>query len=237
MTRFFPVPNSVINYAGVFLMAAGVSADDTSCSSTRRSMDDSYLDACRPQRVSAAEKRAVISSLPPKGEITDFSVAEGEKLRSLARVLEVHGRDDVYDIKVVDLGPATTALHGKAVLLISRSALRILGSDELQALTAHEIGHEYVWNEWHVASRHRNHQRLRDLELICDAVAALTLTRIGVPPERLLAALRRVDAYNAMGFGDALDRSSHPTLSQRDAVVARVKANNKRAPANTKRAP
>ena len=90
-------------------------------------------------------------------EITEFRAAEGEKLRTLARVLEVHGRNDVYEIKAIEVAPATTALHGKAVLLISR-CLQILGSDELQALTAHEIGHEYVWNEWHVASRRRNHQ-------------------------------------------------------------------------------
>jgi hypothetical protein len=228
MTRLLPVPNSVMGFTGVFLMTAALSASDRSCSSIRRSIDDAYLDTCRPQPVSAAEKQAVIASLPPHGDITDFSAAERDKLRTLGRVLEVHGRDDVYEIKVIDVAQATTSLHGKAVLLISRSALQILGSDELQALIAHEIGHEYVWSEWHVAARHRNHQRLRDLELMCDAVAVLTLARIGVPPERLLAALRRVDAYNAMQFGDPLNRSSYPTLRERDAAVARARANNKR---------
>jgi Zn-dependent protease with chaperone function len=130
-------------------MIGAVTADDRSCSSGRRSMEDAYLDACRPQPISAAEKESVISSLPPEGEITDFSVAEREKLRSLRRVLDIHRRDNVYEIKVTDVAPATTALHGKAVLLISRSALQILSSEELQALTAHEIGHEHVWKDWH----------------------------------------------------------------------------------------
>jgi hypothetical protein len=211
-------------------MVPALSPNDRSCSSTRRSTNDEYLDACRPQPVTTAERQAIISSLPPDGEVTELSAAEREKVRTLRPVLEVHGRHDVYEIKVVDVAPAGTALHGKAVLLISRSALQILGSDELRALTAHEIGHEYVWNEWHVASRHGNDQRLRDLELICDAVAALTLARIGVPPERLMSALRSVDAYNTKRFGAALDGSSYPTFGQREAVVARVRANNKRSP-------
>jgi hypothetical protein len=39
-----------------------------------------------------------------------------------------------------------------------------------------------VWAEYGLASRRKNKKRLRHLQLMCDAIAAQTLLRIGVPP-------------------------------------------------------
>jgi Zn-dependent protease with chaperone function len=39
-------------------------------------------------------------------------------------------------------------LYGRAVLLISLPALRLLRAEQLEALVAHEIAHEYWWDAW-----------------------------------------------------------------------------------------
>ncbi|MGI8671995.1 MAG: hypothetical protein ACR2LU_05255 [Luteitalea sp.] len=79
--------------------------------------------------------------------------------------------------------------------MISRPALELLAAEELQGVIAHEVGHEYVWDEWENATRQGNSDKLKDLELICDAVGALTRARIGVPPERLITGLQRLATY------------------------------------------
>jgi hypothetical protein len=57
--------------------------------------------------------------------------------------------------------------------LISKSALALLDSDELQAAVAHEIGHEYVWAKHEAAWEQKDSRRLQELELFCDGVATL----------------------------------------------------------------
>ena len=59
-----------------------------------------------------------------------------------------------YEIKVIDLPQAGMALHDRAVLLITAPTIALLSAAELQAMAAHEIGHEYVWTEWNRAHQH-----------------------------------------------------------------------------------
>jgi hypothetical protein len=87
-------------------------------------------------------------------------------------------------------------LHAQAVLLISLPALRPLDSQELQAVVAHEIAHEHVWQEYAVAQMHNDTARLRELELTCDAIAVLTLMRLGVNPDRLVTAVEKGLRFN-----------------------------------------
>jgi Zn-dependent protease with chaperone function len=117
---------------------------------TQRAID---LDACRPTPISAGEKDMVLKSLPPEGEVTKLAESERRKLTDLARVLRFHRRDGVYALKVISVPQAWTGLHGRAVLLISLPALQLLDSQELQALVAHEVGHEYLWKEYAAARK------------------------------------------------------------------------------------
>lgn len=108
------------------------------------------LETARPTPVSAGEKARILSSLPETGEITNLNAQTLHKLAALSRVLRA--TDSVYVIKVIAVPQAAIGLHGRAVLLISETALTLLGADELQAMVAHEIGHEYVWLEYDVPS-------------------------------------------------------------------------------------
>jgi hypothetical protein len=180
------------------------------------------LDFCRPAPANAAEKSLVLASLPAEGELTTFSRTQREKLDRLRAALRVHARDSVYAVKVIDVGTITTALAGRAVLLISRPALDLLDGDELQALAGHEVGHEYVWNEFEAATRAKDANRLRQLELTCDRVAAQTLLRLGISPTRLTRGLARALGFNRARFETALNESSYPTLRERAAIVKEV---------------
>ena len=59
------------------------------------------------------------------------------------------------------------------------NTLKLLEAEELRALVAHEIGHEYVWVDYARASARDDHRRLKDLELLCDAIAIVTVAWAG----------------------------------------------------------
>jgi hypothetical protein len=132
-------------------------------------------------------------------------------LQSLHRVLIYHERDQVFDIKVIDLPQAYVGLHGRAILLISRPALAVLTAAELQALIAHELGHDFLWREF---EQGRSGPARQALELECDGIAALTLVALGLDPTRLLAATRKMDQFNER-FGTPSNVADYPTPAER----------------------
>jgi hypothetical protein len=189
------------------------------------------LDACRPVPVSADEKRNVLESLPADGEVTQLTESERRKLNDLTAILRIHERDGVYVVKVISVPQAWTGLYGRAVLLISLRALELLRSEELQALVAHEIGHEYIWQEYADAQKAKNIARLRELELTCDAIAVLTLQRVGIKADRLIHGLEKVSWYNRERFGWATNEGSYPPLiARRNLVKAMSSATRQRSP-------
>jgi hypothetical protein len=99
----------------------------------------------RPIPVAGELKAKIIRSLPREGEVTRLNASQLRKLEALKPVLEVHDRLSVYTIKVIEVPEAVVALHERSVLLISEPGLALWNAAQLQALAAHEIGHEYTW--------------------------------------------------------------------------------------------
>jgi hypothetical protein len=130
-------------------------------------------------------------------------------------VLRAAERDSVYAIKVIDVPQAAIGLHARAVLLISEAALTLLRADELQAVTAHEIGHEYVWLDYERASTLGDRNRLKELELVCDGIAIVTLHRLGMKASWLTTGLEKISRFNQERLGTARNESSYPTLVER----------------------
>jgi hypothetical protein len=182
------------------------------------------LDACRPVPVDAEEKTLVLKSLPSEGEVTQLTESERQKLKDLGAVLRLHARERVYELKVIALPQAWVGLYERAVLLISLPALKLLDSEELQAIVAHEIGHEYVWQEYALARTRNDTTRLRELELACDAIAVVTLARIGVKPDRLITAVEKGLRFNHDRFGRPNNENSYPSLQARRKLVKRISA-------------
>jgi hypothetical protein len=183
---------------------------------TARKLD---LDACRPEPISTLEKAAVLDSLPVEGAVTHFSTGERRKIEALDPVLRAQSRKGVYKVIIITVPQAWTGLHARAVLLISLPALALLTSEELQAVVAHEIGHEYVWQQYESARTRKDAKRLRELELVCDAIAIATLRRIGVAPERLESACEKVYSYNRERLGVALNDDIYPSLKARRQLI------------------
>jgi len=183
-----------------------------------------WLHTARPTPVSAEEKARVLASLPLEGEITDLNVADRTKLAGLRRVLQATDRDSVYVVKVVDVPQAGVGLHGRAVVLISERALALLDADELQALTAHEIGHEYVWDEYERAIRLADGNRVKDLELMCDAIAIVTLNELGVDSSRLISGIEKISRFNRDRLGTAMNERNYPNVAERRAFARSIRA-------------
>jgi hypothetical protein len=199
-----------------------VAANQTCADSAQLVMDVMDLDACRPAPVGANEKTILLKSLPAEGEITQLTASQRRKLKELGPVLRIHGREGVYELKVIALPQAWTGLYGRAAILISLPALRLLNSEELQAVVAHEIGHEYVWQEYARAQIRNDTACLRELELACDAIAVLTLVRLGVKPDRLVTATEKEFRFNSDRFGRSQNENSYPSLKARRDFVKRI---------------
>jgi Zn-dependent protease with chaperone function len=180
------------------------------------------FDSVRPVPVSDAERGRILAMLPREGDVRHLNPAQQKKVAAVRRVLELHRREAVYVIKVVQVPQAAVALHARAVVLVSERALDFLDAEELQALVAHEVGHEYFWDEYFRARRDNSQSSLRRLELLCDGWAVITLERVGLNPKRLTSALEKLVRYNRDRFGVALNDDDYPAVSERRRFVGRL---------------
>lgn len=215
--------------ASLFFASPAVAAQDGSTLETalhfftRHDADGiERLASVRPAPVSPAEREDVLAQLPPEGDVRDLDTAQRNKLAVARRVLELHGRETVYEVKVIDVPQAAVALHARAVLLVSEAALDLLDPGELQALIAHEVGHEYFWSEYFQARRDSDRSLLQTLELICDGLAIVTLRLAGMDPQRLTSALEKVVRYNRDRFGAALNEENYPAIGERRKFARRL---------------
>jgi hypothetical protein len=180
------------------------------------------LDSARPAPVSPAEREGVLAKLPPEGDVRDLDTPQRKKLAAARRVLERHGREAVYVVKVIEVPQAAVALHARTVVLVSKPALDLLELEELQALVAHEVGHECFWREYFRARRDNDRSLLQTLELRCDGFAIVTLRRAGIDPKRLTAALEKVVRYNRDRFGAARNEDDYPAIGERRRFATRL---------------
>ena len=179
------------------------------------------LEQARPDPVTPVQKQAVLRSLPPEGDIRSLDGSQRRKIAAARRILAVHGREAVYEIKVIDVPQAVVALHGRVVVLVSEAALDLVDAEELQALVAHEVGHEYFWAEYVRARQTADRGLLHILELQCDGIAITTLRREGIDPARLTEALEKIIRHNRDRFGEARNEDRYPTIGERRKFAAR----------------
>jgi Zn-dependent protease with chaperone function len=161
-------------------------------------------------------RAAVIAALPTEGEVKTLTVAQREKIAAVVPVLRAHGNEADYLLKVVSSPQARVAIHARFVVLITDTALRVLTSAQLQAVTSHEIGHAYFWDEYEAAQQAGDWSRRRELELYCDGLAILTLRSLGATPEALIDGLQAIEATNRLkGLATDPMRQSHPSMAER----------------------
>jgi hypothetical protein len=179
-----------------------------------------FLDALRPLPLAAVLRAQVVASLPMEGEVRP-SVKEARKLATLEPVLRYHHRQDVLQLKLITVGHAFVGLHARTVLLVSREALDLLDGPKLQALIAHEIGHEYFWDEYQAAVARDDQDEVRELELRCDGVAVITLRQLALDPHALVEAVRALTRFNE-SVGAVASAGSYVSLKERIAFVETI---------------
>ena len=174
---------------------------------------DSALATIRPRPIGAEEKRRALAELPMKGELRP-TAGDMAKLKRLRPVLIYHKREAVFEIKVIDVPQAAVVLHARSVVLVSRPALRLVTALELQAIVAHEMGHEFFREEEH--ARNESDVRTRhELELRCDAIAILTLLHLGLDPASVVSAAQKLTRFNEL-LGMTTDSEQYPTTAERE---------------------
>ena len=225
-----------ICFAGLALTATKPTAQELSIASASDLLRTDpaelvrLLEAARPAPVPTIERASILSRLPENGEVHDLDSRSQRKLAALLPVLEASQRESVYEIKVIDVAQAGVGIHERLVLLISRVALGLLSADELQAVVAHEIGHEYVWADRERAVAVGDHERLQDLELVCDIIAVTILRGIGQSTSPLIAGIEKISRFNTAHLGTAFNQHSYPSLDRRRSVIRAVSRNAAKRP-------
>jgi hypothetical protein len=188
----------------------------------RNSSIDDFLNGSRPEPLSRGECDAVIAMLPRDGELQP-NATETAKIAATRQVLQYHHRSELVTFKVIEVGHAFVGLHARSVLLASRDALSLVSPDEFAALVAHEIAHDYMWQEYRSAMDRQDHKKMQELELRCDGIAVLTLRRLGIDTETLVSAVRKVTRLNERR-GAVARRSSYVPLKERIMFIRTISA-------------
>ena len=157
---------------------------------------ETFLRELRRPAPPAASRALILENLPIEGGLSPTD-REAGKLSSIRSLLRWHEREDSIEVRLFTYGGgAFTGLHARSVLLVSRETLGLLNRDELVAIFAHELGHDYVWDEFERAQQQADNRRLQELELRCDGFAVIAMARLGVDPDRLISALRKLVRHN-----------------------------------------
>jgi len=149
--------------------------------------------------------------------------SEVEKLRRLAApILTLHQQTGVIEPLVFRDDQIYVALVGGWSLAVSTRALLMLTEEELQAAVAHEVGHIYTMVEAYYAERAKDDAKLRETELLADAVSALTMKALRKDPASLLRVIEKELSRLAAQGTVALTDASHPTTESRKVLNARL---------------
>jgi len=100
----------------------------------------------------------------------------------------------------------------KTTVLISEEALDLLTAKELQGIVAHELGHEYFWNEWQQARLNKQYEKMQEIELRCDGMAIITMNQLGLDPLHFISAIIKMTKSHG---GPLLNNGYYPPFEER----------------------
>ena len=179
------------------------------------------LRTVRPAPLSAEDRGRALSALPAQGELLP-TADEVSRLASLQSVLMFHDRFDAVTIKIIDRPRAEAGLYARSILLISRRTLSLLSVEQLQGIVAHEMAHDFFWDAYYDARKRQDRGALREIELKCDGIAALTLRALNLDPEVVGAGLVALARYNAALA--PINTTNYPDTDERVQFMADVLA-------------
>jgi len=183
---------------------------------------DDYLKLIRPAAASA-DRRSRSLALVRKQDLIAPSAERQAKLSALDPVLEYLDRDTVVEVKVLRLGLAWAGFLEGAAVLVSDRAVDLLTAEELQAVVAHELGHEYFAGEYEAARNTKRYDTVKEIELRCDAISIVTMRHLGLDAAALLSAVAKLTKFNE-GRGFPNNPNLVPSLEERTNFSRAVRA-------------
>ncbi len=159
----------------------------------------------------------LLNEIIKRQELTVISGERVERLKAaLQLVLAYHDRDGKLPIYVLRSEQPKAFVACRAALIITTKLMLIASEAELRGIVAHELAHEYLWEERERAFEEKNESLVREIELFCDAVAAITLKEIGDDPACYGRALERM-TYIGITAGNVTrsETKTHPSLDAR----------------------
>ena len=141
----------------------------------------------------------------------------------LQPVLDYHQRSQM-PVYVLRAEQPKAYLINRAALIVTTRMMEVASEPEIRGIVAHELAHEYVWNERAQAKLVNNETLLREFELFCDAVAAFTLKEIGDDPASYSRILERLALSNTVagivaGNTTRREADTHPSLDARKKLI------------------
>lgn len=162
----------------------------------------------------------IISRIVESRQLPVVAGRRVDRLKAALRpVLAYHHRENMPIIVVRSEYPRAS-LWERAVIILTTKMMLINSEEEIRGIIAHELAHEYVWDECRKAQLANDGSAMREYELFCDAVAVATLIEIGDDPYSYAKALERM-TYIGMEIGSATRSRSrtHPALHTRLKLV------------------
>ena len=186
-----------------------------------------YMDQLRPKALTAEEKKILKSYgfdlITKDTEINDQALLN-ELYQETQKVLEFHHRAGIVEYLLFKNRDPVLMTKAGAFIAISDRALKIAKDDEaLCGIIAHELSHEYFALQYLHALNARDNEKLRIIELMCDALCTITMLKLQMNPDRYADALRKI-IRNSKASEQLNDGTGQmPSLQSRLHVIAEIK--------------
>jgi len=163
-----------------------------------KTLDDcvQYMDGLRPKALTAKEKtilKAYGFSLINKDTEINNPTLLAELYRKTKTVLEFHHRAGIVEYLLFKNRDPVLMTKAGAFIAISNRALKIVKDHEaLAGIIAHELSHEYFALQFLRALNSRDYEKLRIIELMCDALTTITMLKLQMTPHSYSVALEKI---------------------------------------------
>jgi len=194
-----------------------------------KTLDDcvQYMHRLRPKALTSEEKailKAYGFDLINKDTEIDNPTLLDELYRKTQNVLEFHHRAGIVEYLLFKNRDPVLMTKAGAFIAISNRALKIAKDDEaLSGIVAHELSHEYFAMQFLHAHNSRDYKTLRIIEMMCDALAVITLIKLEMNPDKYSAALEKIIRNSEAA--EQLNNGSRemPSLRSRLHVIAEIR--------------
>jgi predicted SprT family Zn-dependent metalloprotease len=152
-------------------------------------------------------------------EAQRLPIAESKRVdrlkTALQPVLDYHERGQMPIVVLRSELPKAYLVERAAIIITTRMMV-IASDEEIRGVVAHELAHEYVWDERVKAKMEKDGELMRECELFCDAVAAFTLKEIGDEPASYGCILERLIIVGIKAGNLTMSETdTHPSLDAR----------------------